>query len=657
MEEVLAARVPEVVGLTFAGRRSSMGTSRDSAESIVLGTGWRVRGELAEQFRELATTESGTRFALAPGDPRQSLYALTGCTFETQNAGRPMVEELLDLIGEEVRVTDPECPRLTRDQPLERPVSRFAGLRFDIDHEPGSFWIGELIWRSVLPSIPGAPVTRRVIIEESPDFVRLSLRVTADEGLATVRNYVGAGQAQPHFLRRVRDVATPSWLGGPLRATTVSHPEDVADLLALLEHPGRDYPVAVLSPLEDGTYLVDPEDLAWELLGRARLYVLSDHSLTFELTDAVGDRRMSCYWGAARAYLPGWSPYADPLEHPLLLGDQVEDPHLRARWLGEVGLWLARRAQLPDGVEERRMERQAAESTAGDASSSPSKELTSAQTVREVPSDGYERTGTLDVVEHQPEPDGERADIGRPELRALEVPVVPMHPVLELVGDVSDDVHRLAEVAQRLGDEVERLRMISEIRASSTAAIERRLRRLEGILEEAFPDETAFGEAHEEKAESEDADAEDRPITLVEVVREAAEAYADALLILDSAIESAADSPYEDPERVRPILEAMARIARKRRDGQLKTSLKEAFKDYGIDYRGGIARSTSAKLREQYRFLRPDGVPVQCEEHIALGDTYDPRRCLRVYFSSRIPDDPRFVIGHVGRHFKVKSTT
>ena len=34
-----------------------------------------------------------------------------------------------------------------------------------------------------------------------------------------------------------------------------------------------------------------------------------------------------------------------------------------------------------------------------------------------------------------------------------------------------------------------------------------------------------------------------------------------------------------------------------------------------------------------------------------------PRRCLRIYFSSRVPNEPRFVIGHVGRHFVVRSTS
>ena len=86
-------------------------------------------------------------------------------------------------------------------------------------------------------------------------------------------------------------------------------------------------------------------------------------------------------------------------------------------------------------------------------------------------------------------------------------------------------------------------------------------------------------------------------------------------------------------------------------------ALRDAFGDLGIDYRAAIAKSTSARLREQYRFPYRKGEVIEAEEHIALGGTYDPRRCLRIYFSSRVPNEPRFVIAHVGRHFEVMTTT
>lgn len=107
---------------------------------------------------------------------------------------------------------------------------------------------------------------------------------------------------------------------------------------------------------------------------------------------------------------------------------------------------------------------------------------------------------------------------------------------------------------------------------------------------------------------------------------------------------------------MRAVFEAMARVSRRRQEGVLGTSLREAFGDLGVDYRGAIAKSTPSRLREQYRFTYGNEL-VAAEEHIALGNTYDPRRCLRIYFSSRVPSDTRFVIGHVGRHFEVITST
>ena len=229
-----------------------------------------------------------------------------------------------------------------------------------------------------------------------------------------------------------------------------------------------------------------------------------------------------------------------------------------------------------------------------------------------------------------------------------------------LIDGLIGEVRSLAAHIAHLSDEVERLRTISAVRASSTNAIERRLGRLENILDMLFPDgatRTGATEQPDEGGPSPDDSSDDSSQTLVQVVQDSAESYSDALVFLEPAYGSAANSPCEDPERVRAILEAMARVARRRRDGQLGTSLREAFGDLGIDYRAGIARSTPARLRKQYRFPRGNGEIVEAKEHIVLGNTYDPRGCLRIYFSSRVPNEPRFVLGHIGRHFKVLSST
>ena len=641
-----------------------MAESSETPRGMYLPTGWRVVGRGAERVVERVAVAVGAR--VAPGDVADTLYALQ-CTMDRTIRARPAVERVLDALTDEVRRAWPDCPRLLRDSEVEHPPSRFGGARYVVSSESGNEWLGEIVWRAPHPIVAGAAITTRVLLEEKPLFTRLGVRVTADAGAESVRGFVGAGQAQPAFLLALRRDLKPYWQGGPLTAHALRSGEVEDFVVSTLQSPSRDVPVAVLSPREDGSYVVDPEDLSWDLLGRARLYVIHDHRLTFELSDEVGDRAMSCYWGAARCYFPGWSRHDDPRDHPLLVADRLADPIMRARWLGEIGIWAGVRTKLPP-VREAALEPDNAKPSVAGAvpAGSPRQKVEPAASpvlaAERAHGQGAAPPGTpIQLAPVLSDAAADALDIeGHSSDKAQGI--AELMPLLEIL---IQDVRGLGSLVGQLSDEVERLRTISAVRSSSTSAIERRLGRLEDILDHVFPraggiaEPGAPGAASPNGPASSDEMAEDdegRP-GLVEVIQGAAETYADAVVFLDSAFSSAADSPYEDPERVRAVLEAMAMVARRRRDGVLGTSLREAFADLGIDYRPAIAKTTSARMREQYRFVQRDGELVEAEEHVVLGNTYDPRRCLRVYFSSRVPNEPRFVIGHVGRHFNVKSTT
>jgi hypothetical protein len=228
------------------------------------------------------------------------------------------------------------------------------------------------------------------------------------------------------------------------------------------------------------------------------------------------------------------------------------------------------------------------------------------------------------------------------------------------LGELAATIAHLVEANTALADEIARLRTTTSVRAANTTSLERRIGSLEHLLQRHLAPADAAGAAaapadtspDEEQGEDE----VDRP-SVLDVVRQAATAYPDALLILDSAERSAVDSPYEDGDRLAVILDAMAGVARRRQEGALGTSLRSAFRELGIDYRGGISASTSDRMRQQYVVRASDGRSFDCHEHIVLGTSYDPRHCLRVYFTSRAPVEPRFVIGYVGRHFDVATTT
>jgi hypothetical protein len=101
----------------------------------------------------------------------------------------------------------------------------------------------------------------------------------------------------------------------------------------------------------------------------------------------------------------------------------------------------------------------------------------------------------------------------------------------------------------------------------------------------------------------------------------------------------------------------MARVARRRRDGVLGTSLREAFGDLGIDYRAAIASSTPGRLREQYRFARNTGELVErkstsySEIPVIRGGACESTSPPAVRTSRGSS------FGHVGRHFHLQSST
>ena len=211
---------------------------------------------------------------------------------------------------------------------------------------------------------------------------------------------------------------------------------------------------------------------------------------------------------------------------------------------------------------------------------------------------------------------------------------------------------QITEVVATVADEIEQLHSLVQINGSGASALDRKLDRLITFVRQALPvpDAEVDLTAH--------AAAEDRALSaLAEIVSRAQQERLESLLVLDSAVRSAQDSPFEDHETVEIVLDIMARVSARRVEGKLGTSLRDAFKESGVNYASGIPGGTSSRMREQYRFTDENGRVHECHEHIRLGRTYDPRYCLRIYFSSKSSGESRFVIGHVGKHFEVKTTS
>lgn len=583
--------------------------SRSQPERVT-ATGWRIVGQAANDLAERLILAP----PLQPSDDGSAVYAAR-CTVKPLLGSASALPFVLGALSDSIARLVEGLPPLDRERPRSIAAGRFEGLRWDVSGSAGAF-TGELLWRHPHPVKAGIACTTHVIVTEQQQQVAVAVRVETDQPADRARGSVEAGQLQPPFLRALYGTTRLTFDGGPAGPVGVSEADTETFVSTMLFSEARRLPVAVLAPLETGGYAVPPEELAAEFLGLAHLRVITTHAGTFRLTDSLGDRRLSAYFGALRVYMPGFSCADDPSGHPLLQREQLTDPVLRASLLGRLGRHSVRVTPWPHGV----LTAPAAPAPAPRPAPPPA---VTAASGTPVPAPA---TGTS--------PDTNMALIER--------------------------LDALLTSQRVIAEELERMRTTMAVRSAGTSAMERRLASLEQLLT-AHLTMNAPGDALTAPAaaiaEPPEDETEAGGASLVEVLRQAAARYPDALLVLETAESSAIESPFEDPERVGIILDAMAHIARRRQDGVLGTSLREAFRDVGVDYRGGISGTTPRRLRDQHRVRGPHGLDYECEEHIALGSSYDPRHCLRIYFTSRAQLETRFVIGHVGRHFEVQSTT
>ncbi len=590
----------------------------------VTATGWRIVGAAIPLAR------AADQYTL---DLRGDADILFAARFTVRpRLGNParVVDAILPTLDAAMATSWPDAPPLTRNRPMSSPAQRFAGARWEPSGPRGA-WNGHLAWRHPHPVLAGISCITSVVIVEQETRVDCTIRVACEGGLPG-RGFVGAGQARPAFLTSWAQQFRLIWDGQPADPQPLGEHAIREFVRDVLLSDTREEPVAVLAPFEEGGYALPPDELAVELLGLAHLYVIDRHRATYLLSDTLGDRRLSCYWGALRVYMPGFSCADNPVDHPVLVRERLVDPVIRAELVGRLG-------------------RAAAQGLASSSRPAP------------VPEDPQDVQVSSPLPAGPPSPTAAVATPATP--APAPVPEPPrkidtsplLNALLRELGSLSGTIASLVEANTALTEEIARLRTTTAVRAASTTALERRLDGMEGLLRTHFEPPRPVDTAETVFADDTAPYDEDDSPSLVEVVRQAATSHSDALLILEAAERSAVDSPYEDPERLAVVLDAMAAVARRRMEGALGSSLRTAFRELGIDYRGGIAPTTSDKQRQQYELTTVDGATYSCYEHLVLGNSYDPRYCLRVYFTSRAPMEPRFVIGHVGRHFDVRSTT
>jgi hypothetical protein len=137
--------------------------------------------------------------------------------------------------------------------------------------------------------------------------------------------------------------------------------------------------------------------------------------------------------------------------------------------------------------------------------------------------------------------------------------------------------------------------------------------------------------------------------TVRDAVDRAKAEFSETLVFLDSACDSASDSPYKDPARVFELFEALDCVATEWREksGKLGRSWNDALAELGIDYKDQVSQTSKGKWSDDYKFLY-NGEKRLFEKHITLG-AKQADKCISVHWY-RDDNEQVLVIGHCGRH-------
>ena len=124
------------------------------------------------------------------------------------------------------------------------------------------------------------------------------------------------------------------------------------------------------------------------------------------------------------------------------------------------------------------------------------------------------------------------------------------------------------------------------------------------------------------------------------------------MIVWESALESAEQSPFPLPQKVHRALQAIAEVAREHfrsiREGRSMGPLQQAFARR-VPFK--FANFESATTMSQYgltRVFRHQGLERQMQRHLTFGGG-ETNLCLQIYFDF---DDiaERVLIGYCGRH-------
>lgn len=386
--------------------------------------------------------------------------------------------------------------------------------------------------------------------------------------------------------------AAPCFIGNqkvPKVHIDLSAPDVTSFVEDTLLSSDRPIPVIVISPDSwTDRREVDPVRLQQALLGIAQVVALQDKWAAFKLSDCIG-KELSCYNGAVRLYWPGLQENADPFDHPLYLPDSI-------RWHAQNGQPLDRYLfRLLAAISAFR--------------------LSEAPVIRKVQE-------TLERLNHQ------RIQELLAQARAGGTQIQEIETELERAWD---EIYQLRRERDEVKEQVSELSAELEAQKAAWATVQQATTGSQSGICPATSEPEA-----------------PKFCNVAEVVEWARKKFADTILILDSAVDSAIESPYQHPERVAQLFEALDELVRLwKKDGKLGAPWKVALKQRGFDYSDNISMTSAGKYGSDYTFVYQNKT-LLFENHVTIG-AKQADSCLSVHW---LRDEKKkvLVIGSCGRH-------
>ena len=218
------------------------------------------------------------------------------------------------------------------------------------------------------------------------------------------------------------------------------------------------------------------------------------------------------------------------------------------------------------------------------------------------------------------------------------------------------EIEALKAAASERGDDRELLELADkeneELRKQNDHLLEEN-KALKGSLELAQENFRAIGQSLAE-AEPLEVAAQEPGSELESVegaVLAAKERFGDTLLVVDSALDSARESPFMQCRKAYQALSAIHEVCLSwRQSRKTKTPMgtfEQAFSMKGFVYKSRESMTSTGKWANEYEMIYK-GQRVSIEPHLALGKG-GPDTCLRIHFYTD-EEEEKFVIAHVGRH-------